>query len=108
MRQSIPPYSNPMKTGNTNLRFSVYPIKGIVLFLCVGLLAACSAKQESKVANADEEFAKIEREYAVFFLSRFPVVATYLGGAAFDESLKEIDGKLRDYSADALKEEDTS
>jgi uncharacterized protein (DUF885 family) len=39
-------------------------------------------------------------------MSRFPVVATYLGGAAFDASLAEIDGKLRDHSPEALSAED--
>jgi uncharacterized protein (DUF885 family) len=39
-------------------------------------------------------------------LSRFPVVATYLGGAAFDPELADIDGKLRDHSAQALQSED--
>jgi uncharacterized protein (DUF885 family) len=39
-------------------------------------------------------------------MSRFPVVATYLGGSAFDPALADIDGKLRDHSAQALTEED--
>jgi hypothetical protein len=38
-------------------------------------------------------------------LSRIPVVATYLGGA-FDASLAGVDGKARDGSPQALKEED--
>jgi uncharacterized protein (DUF885 family) len=39
-------------------------------------------------------------------MSRFPVVATYLGGSAFDPALATIDGKLRDYSSPALIAED--
>jgi uncharacterized protein (DUF885 family) len=41
-------------------------------------------------------------------MSRFPVVATYLGGSAFDATLVHIDGGLRDYSPDALRSEDAT
>lgn len=57
-------------------------------------------------ANEDASFGKLEREYVVYFLQRFPVVATYLGGSSFDAALAGIDDKLRDYSAAALKDED--
>jgi uncharacterized protein (DUF885 family) len=56
---------------------------------------------------APEEFSTVEHDYAVYFMSRFPVVATYLGGSAFDAALAGIDSKLRDYAPQALKEEDT-
>jgi uncharacterized protein (DUF885 family) len=57
-------------------------------------------------ANADERFGTLEHQYAVYVMSRFPVVATYLGGSAFDPALATIDGKLRDYSPPALVAED--
>jgi uncharacterized protein (DUF885 family) len=56
--------------------------------------------------SADDRFATLEHDYAVYMMSRFPVVATYLGGSAFDPALAHIDGQLRDYSADALTAED--
>ena len=56
--------------------------------------------------SADDKFVPLEHEYAVYMMSRFPVVATYLGGSAFDPSLSQIDGKLRDYSASAIQAED--
>ena len=56
--------------------------------------------------SADDQFASLEHDYAVYMMSRFPVVATYLGGSAFDPSLSQIDGKLRDYSANAIQAED--
>jgi len=56
--------------------------------------------------NADAQFATLEHDYVVYMMSRFPVVATYLGGSAFDPSLAHIDGKLRDYSPEALQAED--
>jgi uncharacterized protein (DUF885 family) len=55
---------------------------------------------------ADARFAALEHEYAVYILGRFPVVATYLGGAAFDPQLAGIDGRLRDYSPEAIRQED--
>ena len=54
----------------------------------------------------EEQFASLEHDYAVYMMSRFPVVATYLGGSAFDPALSHIDGKLRDYSPEALQSED--
>jgi uncharacterized protein (DUF885 family) len=56
--------------------------------------------------SADDRFATLEHEYAVYMMSRFPVVATYLGGSAFDPALSQIDGRLRDYSPGALQAED--
>jgi uncharacterized protein (DUF885 family) len=73
-------------------------------------LAACGPKEAPPATQAqpdsNAQFASAEHDYAVYFMSRFPVVATYLGGSAFDPSLAEIDGKLRDDSAEALKDED--
>jgi uncharacterized protein (DUF885 family) len=79
------------------------------------LLSACSkstppAEQASAKAqpSGDTAFAALEHEYVVYFMQRYPVVATYLGGSEFDKSLSGIDGKLRDYSAAALTEEDAA
>ena len=54
----------------------------------------------------DTRFAALEHEYVTYVLAQFPVVATYLGGAAYDPTLAAVDGKLRDYSAAALQQED--
>jgi uncharacterized protein (DUF885 family) len=80
---------------------------------CVALVA-CGSKAPSPPApstsqaapDLESAFGKLEHEYVVYFLQRFPVVATYLGGAGFDPSLADIDEKLRDYSPAALQEED--
>jgi uncharacterized protein (DUF885 family) len=56
--------------------------------------------------SGDQKFALLEHEYVTYILGQFPVVATYLGGAAFDPSLAAIDGKLRDYAPAALQKED--
>jgi uncharacterized protein (DUF885 family) len=55
---------------------------------------------------ADARFALLEHDFVVYFLGRFPVVATYLGGAAFDPQLAGVDARLRDYSPEAIRAED--
>jgi len=55
---------------------------------------------------ADARFAAVEHDYVVYILGRYPVVATYLGGGAFDPQLAGVDGRLRDYSPEAIREED--
>lgn len=64
------------------------------------------AQPAAAAGAGDAAFSTVEQEYVVYFLQRFPVVATYLGGSGFSSSLSDIDGKLRDYSAAALKDED--
>jgi uncharacterized protein (DUF885 family) len=56
--------------------------------------------------DGDARFASVEHAYVTYVLGQFPVVATYLGGAAFDATLADVDGTLRDYSAAALQKED--
>ncbi|HUO20319.1 MAG TPA: DUF885 domain-containing protein [Steroidobacteraceae bacterium] len=55
---------------------------------------------------ADARFAAVEHDFVVYVLGRFPVVATYLGGAAFDAQLAGVDARLRDYSPQAIRAED--
>jgi hypothetical protein len=71
-------------------------------------VAACGHKQSPSPVqpSADGQFAALEHGYAVYIMSRFPVVATYLCGSAIDVGLTNVDGKLRDHSVQALKEED--
>jgi uncharacterized protein (DUF885 family) len=47
-------------------------------------------------------FAALEADYVKAFLTRFPVVATYLGAAGLDPAYAALDGKLRDYAPSAL------
>ncbi|HVY82707.1 MAG TPA: DUF885 domain-containing protein [Steroidobacteraceae bacterium] len=85
-----------------------------VLALVLSLAACGSSTPPPVTAHAstpaaptgDAAFGKLEHEYVVYFLQRFPVVATYLGGANFDPALAAIDGKLRDYSPGGLQDED--
>jgi uncharacterized protein (DUF885 family) len=74
------------------------------------LLAACGPATPPPPAaqqlSPEQKFSALERRYAIFVLGRYPVVSTYLGGSEFDVALADNDGRLRDYSADALKDED--
>ena len=53
-------------------------------------------------SKSSSPFASLEADYVRTFLSRFPVVATYLGAAGLDPAWAALDGKLRDYSPSAL------
>lgn len=67
-------------------------------------LGQISARAATEPAG-EARFAALEHQYVVYVLGHFPVVATYLGGAAFDPTLADVDGKLRDYSPAALLRE---
>jgi len=69
-------------------------------------VAGAAGPNSAAGESADGRFQALEHEYVVYLLSRFPVVATYLGGAVLDASLAAIDGQLRDHSAPALVAED--
>jgi len=84
---------------------------GVLLPAALILLqAACGPEPASQVAppqpTPEQQFATLEHRYVIFMLGRFPVVSTYLGGQEFAAALADNDGKLRDYSAEALREED--
>jgi len=90
-------------------------MKRLLLLIAVLLAGACVQQQQTQniAANAtpaagtgDQAFKTTHDKYVVEFLRRNPSVNTYLGGAGLDPSLKEADGRLRDYSAAALAEED--
>src|SRR6185437_1364536 len=74
---------------------------------CVALTACGGGKPApAPPLDANAQFAAAEHEYVVYFMQQFPVVATYLGGSAFDPQLADIDGKLRNDSFAALNIED--
>jgi uncharacterized protein (DUF885 family) len=75
----------------------------VVAFVLVG----CGEKPPLPTKpDEDAQFAALEHDYVVYFMSRFPVVATYLGGSAFDSSLAKVDETLRDHSAEGIAQED--
>src|SRR5712671_993140 len=78
------------------------------LLLCTMLVAAgCGGdKPQPPVDTPDAALKKTLAAYVVEFLKRNPTTNTYLGGAALDPSLRDVDGSLRDYSTSALEGED--
>jgi uncharacterized protein (DUF885 family) len=54
----------------------------------------------------DDAFRKVRDAYVVELLRRYPAISTYLGGSGLDPSLREADGRLRDFSEDALAGDD--
>jgi uncharacterized protein (DUF885 family) len=49
-----------------------------------------------------DSFGKLRDSYVKAFLTRFPVVATYLGADGLDPAFAALNGKLHDYSPTAL------
>jgi uncharacterized protein (DUF885 family) len=86
----------------------------LLLLLAVLLTGACTTQQTTQnsapastpAGGGDAAFKTVHDKYVVEFLRRNPTVNTYLGGAGLDSSLKDVDGRLRDHSANALAEED--
>ena len=68
-------------------------------------LSAASAPPHAE-SEADARFATLEHAYVVYSMGHFPAMATFLGGSAFDPSLADVDGTLRDYSSAAISAED--
>ena len=82
-----------------------------LLLLAVLLTGACVQQQTQNTApsstpaggGGDQAFKDVHDKYVVEFLRRNPTVNTYLGGAGLDPSLKDVDGRLRDHSADGAR-----
>lgn len=87
-------------------------MRRFLLALPVLALAACSRTPEGTTAQvaadktATPQIDTVLHDYVVGFLKRDPVTNTYLGGAGLDPALADADGRLRDWSPDALKAED--
>lgn len=78
----------------------------VAAIIVISLTAGITYGQSRNGTRQDDAFNALVRSYVVEFLRRNPTVNTYLGGAGLDPSLRDVDGKLRDHSAEALNEED--
>lgn len=67
------------------------------------LVQAC--KLESRRELADDSFRELRDRYFRQQLQLNPVTSTYLGGEGWDPALRELNGRLRDYSAGGLADE---
>jgi uncharacterized protein (DUF885 family) len=84
-------------------------VRVVVVALLSGSLivsAACGRGDAGAPLEGDGALAHVLSGYVVDFLRRNPTTNTYLGGAGLDPSLRDVDGMLRDHSAEALVEED--
>src|SRR3954463_15021566 len=88
-------------------RCNVRRVRQLVLITCFVAATGCNTtKVVEAPANNDAALKTTLHGYVVEFLRRNPTVNTYLGGAGFDPALRGEDGRLRDYSAEALDRED--
>ncbi len=76
------------------------------VLLTVTHAAGAAPPPRAAESAADGRFATLEHAYVVYSMRRFPVMATSLGGSAFDPSLADVDGTLRDYSPAGIAAED--
>ena len=81
-------------------------VAGMVLAAVLATTLRAAPQTPHPESDADARFAVLEHAYVLYSMSRFPVMATYLGGSAFDPALGEVDGLLRDYSPAAIAAED--
>ena len=70
-----------------------------------GILRAVPACRSDSGTDADRSFADIRDRYFLRHLELNPVTSTYLGGDGYSSELRDINGKLRDYSAASLESE---
>ena len=56
-------------------------------------------------SSQGSDFARLRNGYFLYQLQKNPVTSTYLGGDAYDASLRDINSRLRDYSQGALLQE---
>ena len=67
------------------------------------LLQGC--RLESRAELTGDSFEDLRDRYFRVHLQLNPVTSTYLGGEGFDEALRALNGRLRDYSAGGLADE---
>ena len=70
-----------------------------------GILRTLPGCRGESRSEADRAFADIRDRYFLRHLELNPVTSTYLGGDGYSAELRDINGKLRDYSATALESE---
>src|SRR5215207_2102028 len=65
-------------------------------------LAACSSREATPAAAGDAGFVSLRDRYFLKALEYNPVTSTYLGGDGYHPSLAGVNGRLRDWSTQAL------
>jgi uncharacterized protein (DUF885 family) len=70
-----------------------------------GILRTLPACAGDRGSDADRSFADLRERYFLRHLELNPVTSTYLGGDGYNPTLRDINGKLRDYRPAALESE---
>jgi uncharacterized protein (DUF885 family) len=70
-----------------------------------GILRTLPACSRDGGSEADRSFADLRDRYFLRHLELNPVTSTYLGGDSYASPLRDINGKLRDYSPTSLEAE---
>ena len=70
-----------------------------------GILRTLPACRDDRRSNADRTFAELRDRYFLRHLQLNPVTSTYLGGDGYRAELRNVNGRLRDYSPAALESE---
>lgn len=70
-----------------------------------GILRTLPSCSRDGGSDADRSFTELRDRYFLRHLELNPVTSTYLGGDGYSPTLRDINGKLRDYSPAALENE---
>jgi uncharacterized protein (DUF885 family) len=73
--------------------------------IAFGILRQVTACQGSAPPTRNPDFITLRDSYFARSLALNPVTSTYLGGDGYDSSLAAVNGRLRNYGADAIKDE---
>ncbi len=79
-------------------------IRSAALFGILRYVPACRPRDGSSDGYS-EDFTQLRDRYFLRVLELNPVTATYLGGDGYDPSLADINGRLRDFSPEAIRAE---
>lgn len=83
--------------------FVVLGMQGAAGLGVLRFLSACQGT--GATAGRSGDFGALRDAYFIRTLSLNPVTATYLGGDAYDPSLGDVNGRLRDFSPSAISAE---
>ena len=70
-----------------------------------GILRTLPSCARDRGSEADRSFSELRDRFFLRHLELNPVTSTYLGGDGYSQTLRGINGKLRDYSVTALENE---
>ena len=70
-----------------------------------GVLRTLPACARDEGNDTDRSFVQLRDRYFLRHLELNPVTSTYLGGDGYSQTLRDINGKLRDFSPASLESE---